>query len=396
MASIHSNQLFQKIRSVHQKHPWIRLYFVTLFTLLAWGVITTTFLPIVEANSQLPDELSYEQIAPGWASQKVVRAVLEPWQRWDANFYLEIAKLGYSVEGLALAFPPFYPLLVRLLGKLLGGQFLLASLLISWSAVFGACYLLEERFTQQTDQKTAVRGIRNLLFFPTAFFIFSGYTTGLFLFLVLLAWRSADREEWLMAGLLGGVATLTRFLGIFLVLPFGLIWLKNWQKNKIYSLLVVGLIPTAYFGWGLFTSWFFHISPSDALNLGWALHFDWPWKGLLGSLDLIFFEPVSEVFFAYIDVLAVMVTFFSIFWWMKKKAIPELLFMIGLMIISLMKISDSGILGSTSRYLLPLFPNYLMLAELGKKAKYDRLILVISIFLWLFSAAMFFTWNWIA
>lgn len=396
MASLQSNTLVQKVRSVHKKYPWVWLYFVTLFTLLAWGVITTRFLPIVEANSRLPAELSYEQIAPGWASQDTPRSILEPWLRWDAAWYLLIAKDGYSAFGRELAFLPGYPMVTRLLGKLLGGQYLLASLIVSWSAVFGICLLLEERFYRQAHPKTAVRGIRNLLFFPTAIFFFAGYTESLFLLLVLLAWRFAEKGNWLLAGILGGLATLTRFQGVLLILPFGLMWLRNWREHRVQALLAFFPIPLAYFGWDLFVRLSYQTQPYLIQTQGWSSHFDWPWVGIFGSLKRIFSSPASESFSAALDILAVLIAVISIMYWLRKKAYPEVSFMAVVILISVTKITDAGMLGSVSRFIIPLFPIYLMLAEWGKQIKYDRLILVVSIFLWLFCAALFFSWNWLA
>jgi hypothetical protein len=97
-----------------------------------------------------------------------------------------------------------------------------------------------------------------------------------------------------------------------------------------------------------------------------------------------------------LDVLAVAIAGLSIFWWLKKKAIPEVIFIFGVTTISLMKIGDSGILISTSRYVLPLFPMYLVLAAFGEKPRFDWMILSISIILCLLYSGLFFTWNWVA
>jgi Gpi18-like mannosyltransferase len=266
-----SNQTVYKITRIHRKHPWIRIYLLTLLVLIIWGNISTRIFPLEPYNSQTQSVLAYEIFAPGWASRGIIRSFLEPWQRWDTNFYLHIAKEGYSVSSSLVAFLPLYPSLIRLVAKLLGGQYLLAALLISWSAIFGSCFLLEERFNKMADQKTAVRGIRNLLFFPTAFFFFAGYTESLFLFFVLLAWRYADRGKWLLAGVVGALATITRFIGVVLVVPFGWNLLQNWRKSKTYSFVGVLLVPAAYIGWGFLVERIYHIQPDMALSSGWVL-----------------------------------------------------------------------------------------------------------------------------
>lgn len=174
-------------------------------------------------------------------------------------------------------------------------------------------------------------------------------------------------------------------------------WMKkNWRKKKIINLSALLLIPFAYFGWGILASKIFQITPATALNKGWALHFDMPWVGVVGSLKLIFSQPIAKSYFAYIDLFAVIITIFCLYYLLRKKLFAEVFLVAGFTLIALLKISDLRILGSTSRYILPLFPLYLMLAEWGQHKKIDRLILVIMLFLWLLSAAMFFTWNWVA
>ncbi len=391
-----TNQIANKITLIHRKHPWIRIYLLTLLVLIIWGNISTKIFIFTDNNQQNVSALSYENFAPGWASQGVVRSFLEPWQRWDTNFYLHIAKEGYSVSSTLIAFLPLYPRLIGLVAKLLGGQYLLAALLISWGAVFGSCFLLEERFTQMTDQKTAIRGIRNLLLFPTAFFFFAGYTEALFLFFLLLAWRYVDRGQWLLAGLVGAMATMTRFIGIVLVIPFGLIWLKNWKQNRIANLVPLLLLPIAYFGWGQFAKSIYKMSPFDAQTVGWFSHFDWPWAGVIGNLDRIIHHPSVDSLPAVMDLLAVLVVLFSIFWQLKSKLAPESVFMAIVIIISMTKITDSGLLGSVSRFVIPLFPIYLTLSELGENPKYDLAMQVLSITLWLLYSGLFFTWQWVA
>jgi len=396
MASNITSTIKQKIIILHRKHPWIRIYFLVLLVLLVWGNLSVSVLPLVESNSPRSSDLSYENFAPNWANHDFIRSFLEPWQRWDSNFYLQIAKEGYGISSPTVAFPPLYPSLIRVVGILMGGQYLLAALLISWSAAFGACFLLEERFAQKVDQKTVVRGIRNLLFFPTAFFFFAGYTESLFLFLVLFAWRYADRGQWLLAGVVGALATMTKFVGIVLVLPFGLMWLKNWRKNHILFLFPLLLIPSAYLGWGLIASSIYKISPFDVQTEGWHSHFDWPWVGIWGSIRKVLRQPIYETLSDLLYVLVILLVIFSIFWTLKRKSYPESIYMAVVIFISLVKITDAGLLGSVSRFVLILFPMYLTFAELGQKPKFDRIFLFTSIFLWLIYSAMFFTWNWVA
>jgi len=58
----------------------------------------------------------------------------------------------------------------------------------------------------------------------------------------------ARQRQWLLAGMCGALATLTRQQGLFLLIPLG--W-ELWKshENRIKSLAIVSLIPLAYAGW---------------------------------------------------------------------------------------------------------------------------------------------------
>ncbi len=76
------------------------------------------------------------QLAHGWA------AVFTALERQDAQWFLRIAAGGYSPTDGSAAFFPLYPLLVRVVSWFVGGHPLLASMLVSNLAFFGALVVL--------------------------------------------------------------------------------------------------------------------------------------------------------------------------------------------------------------------------------------------------------------
>ena len=67
---------------------------------------------------------------------------LSIWQRWDANWYQQIATNGYVANDGTLAFYPLYPLLARMASTFLGGQIVLAELIVSSAAFLVATGVL--------------------------------------------------------------------------------------------------------------------------------------------------------------------------------------------------------------------------------------------------------------
>jgi Gpi18-like mannosyltransferase len=73
------------------------------------------------------------------------------WSRWDAASYLHIADGFYTSQGLTKNqhdflshFPPFYPLVVRLVKSVSPFSTMMSGLLVSWLAGLAAAYLLAQ------------------------------------------------------------------------------------------------------------------------------------------------------------------------------------------------------------------------------------------------------------
>jgi len=139
---------------------------------------------------------------------------------------LAIARQGYLQ--FQQAFFPFYPLLIRFLARFLK-DYLFSSLLISHLAFLAVMYLFYRLTKLDFGQKAARMAVLFLLLFPTSFYFGSAYTEALFLALVLASFYAARRRAWLWMGIFGGLASATRLVGIFL-LPALIV--ERWQAQK--------------------------------------------------------------------------------------------------------------------------------------------------------------------
>jgi hypothetical protein len=89
---------------------------------------------------------------------------------------------------------PLYPMLVRLLGGMLAGNYLLATLIISTLCTIVAVILLYELGRDLYTDEVGRRTVILFLVFPTTFFLLAGYTEALFLVLVLRFWLFARKK----------------------------------------------------------------------------------------------------------------------------------------------------------------------------------------------------------
>ena len=125
---------------------------------------------------------------------------LEPWQRWDTLHFQAIAERGYGAYDSSLFSPFLYPLLIRLVADTIGGDTLLAGLIVSNLAYLVALIYLYRLATMETGQEIARRSILYLALFPTAFFLLAAYTESLFLLTTVAALYYARQKRWLAAG----------------------------------------------------------------------------------------------------------------------------------------------------------------------------------------------------
>lgn len=207
---------------------------------LAQILLITTFWRLVFSFLGFLTAASFP-LPPPCAGTGVTGPVLHPtgrdfqlfgvWQRWDACWYERIATFGYLSGDPSVAFFPLYPLLMRMLGTVLGVNLTLSGLIISQLATVVALLGVFRLARHDFGRPTAMRAILYLSVFPSAFFLFMPYTEALFLALAVWALYTARVGAWGWAALLGFLAGITRAQGSLLVVPLGWEALRQWRSS---------------------------------------------------------------------------------------------------------------------------------------------------------------------
>ena len=148
-------------------------------------------------------------------------ANLNAWMRWDALHYVNLVELGYAGyiedgQHLFLVFFPLYVWLVRPIALALGNT-MLAGLLVSWLCYAGGCVYLYKLVVLDYGRHIARWTVIFLSVFPYAFFFGSTMTEGLFLLTTAASLYHIRRHQWLIAGLWGMLAAMTRMQGVLMV-----------------------------------------------------------------------------------------------------------------------------------------------------------------------------------
>lgn len=328
------------------------------------------------------------------------------WLRWDTAWYVEIAKHGYACYGSS-AFLPLYPLLIRILGTLFLGNDLAAALVISSLASLVVFYLLYRLAQELTGSAAIAKGaVIALAVFPTSFFLMAGYTESLFLALAIGAYLAARRGFWLSAGALATLATLTRLQGIILLVPLGLeLFLAQRQlltRPRIWLALL--LAPAALLCYVLFirlsAGIAFPWEPLSSTQGVWHLSFGWPWEGTIHDMQAIFADPSVVTLFSFklVDPLCALLFLGCTVLALRRLNLPLAAFLLVMWVISVTKLNADGFTTSISRYMLALFPAFIVLAiEIARWPKPARLgVIITSCLLLSCYLFIFLIWGWVA
>lgn len=249
------------------KHPFRTIVFLWL----AWVLIVIGYQAWASARLQpkfpdLSQEWTTTYTDDGYQVNRPL--LLDPFLNdqvcWDSEYYIGIAIGGYDdpriphltpfgtttysmdhmlVGGqqysgeaisLAYAFFPFYPWMIWLVSwplKLLGlGEIAtaaLAGVIVSALGTLGGMFALYDLCREKLEHAGAMRAVFYLLIFPTGFFLVQVYTEGLFVGLAFGCLALLRRGKWLPAALLGAAATLTRAVGVALVIPMAITWFRT-------------------------------------------------------------------------------------------------------------------------------------------------------------------------
>lgn len=219
-----------------------------------------------------------------------VAGMLNRWVTQDGAHLAYLAQNGYNNSLWRANFWPMMPLLEHILGPVFGGNYGFAGMFVSNISFLGALAALRRLTERELDLASARRATLYLAIFPTAFYFFAPYTESLFLCFSISAFAAMRDRRWLLAGVLGCLAMLTRSVGVVLVVPFAVEFFQAWRARaaRWWQAAPIALIPLAaaiYSGY----LWAQHDPPLayvHATGTGqWARSLQWPWTPLVWGIE---------------------------------------------------------------------------------------------------------------
>lgn len=329
--------------------------------------------------------------------------ILDIFARWDARWYLSIVRDGYQPSAdltqyySNLAFFPLYPYLVKSLGWLgltLPNAFYIAVGLALSNLLFILSMALLYRMVVVDlglGAEAAGRTLGLIFVFPAGFFFASFYTESLFLFLAVLGFTFALRENWAGTGIAAALGVLTRSQGVALLLALGWLYMekRKWRLREVRP--SVGWFALAPLG---LAAHFFHLYRISGRPLA-VLDAMSAW-GRISIYNLS--EPLRNLQSPRLDVFKLDLVLFVLFlagslymmWKWKWKA-----FGVFALLMCFLPVY-TGLLISISRYMAVIFPVFILMGEkLEDRRLYDGLRAV-----WLALQVIYFAgfvnYYWIA
>jgi Gpi18-like mannosyltransferase len=323
--------------------------------------------------------------------------LLSIWNRWDGPQYLLIAQHGYAATGdqrLALAFFPLYPWLIRLTTMVVSDAVLGAFVVATVASVVAGVAMMR-LFAYDYPLQLARRAVWFLFIFPTSYFLHIDYSESLFLALVLASFLAARGEHWMMAGLLGGLAALTRPNGILLFPALGAeaLWRMRETRRFDWRWLWAGLVPI---GFAVYLAINFQLTgdPLAFLSLErqhWSNALTTPWRGI--GVNLRVARDWAPAQAAMIGTQVLLYLGVGLAGTIGAAFLLRPSYAVWMALNWLLYASQSWDI-SAPRYTLMMFPLFILIARLARRRTWDAGITVWSL-MWLAAfAGEFVCGNW--
>lgn len=305
----------------------------------------------------------------------------ETWSRWDANNYIRIAQNGYQSEGddrVLIVFFPLFPLAMRAVHYVVPSYWVAGSI-VSFVSAVGAGFFLQALVAKDGgDDSEADRSVWYMSLFPTAYFFAMPYTEAMFLVFVTASFFAARNERWDWAGVLGMLACLTRLQGIALIPALGIEALHQNRCQIPWRAYWLALVPVGTLTY-LVINWAVLGDPLEFMSIQrdhWFHEFAFPWETIDNTYDSIAGYPPGNTRLGIYEFRAAGMIVggglllagvrylrpsYQAFGWVTMLLITSVTFQL-----------------SIPRYLLGIFPLFLVLARMGRRPAWHQALLTSS------------------
>jgi Gpi18-like mannosyltransferase len=140
---------------------------------------------------------------------------------------------------------PLYPFCVHALA-VIARNYLISAFVVSGVAAAVAAVLLYKLTRLDNSRATALKAVWLMLIFPSSFFLHIAYAESLFLALAIGCLYAARSDRWMVSGITGALAAMTRINGLILILALAteaiqqFISSRKWRSQWLWALAPLG------------------------------------------------------------------------------------------------------------------------------------------------------------
>jgi hypothetical protein len=318
----------------------------------------------------------------------------------DAGIYIALSHNLYQGDR-TVPFLPLYPMLIAALSHLLRISGQAAALAISFIGTLCGLWVVQAFADAGLPGKASNRALWYVLVSPVSFFLLNGYSEGLFFGLSGLALWYGYRRRWVHAGLIGALASMTRSAGV-LLFPALLVLLGTshgrGQKRRWDDLIAVLLIPAAFVTVALIVGAQSQgpLSLWKAERVIYGRQLAAPWRGAWLTLRASVSDPLRPW-----SLLNWSKLFYALSWpllvWIGRRQLPSFLTVYAVSaLVLLANVAPHGATPwlSLDRFLVPVFPPYLVLARISRRPALHICLSVLCLLLLMLNWVLFMNAYW--
>lgn len=299
---------------------------------------------------------------------------------WDGGHFLGIAADGYS-EKFQYAFFPLFPLAIRTLNYLTQ-NYLFAGILISVVSTFLGTHLLYKLVSLDFKKQIAEKVVLVFLFFPTSFYFLTVYSEGLFFLLTISAFYFLRQNRLFWATIFAALASATRLVGLAVVagILVDVLTKQGLTKKNWYILL-------SFSGFLIYCLFLY----KQTGDLFYFMVAENHWQRVLINPWVGFWETLKNVPNGVLDLAF---TIFGLGFAIRAfRFLPPSLSIYSLLSVGIPLFTPT--LSSMPRFLLPVFPIFILIA-LIKKPDFMLIYRVISLMMLAIFSALFIAGYWVS
>lgn len=370
---------------------------VSIFSLvIIWKVLL--FLVAVASFELIP--LYGPHLLGGGIDFYLTKHYIFPWANFDGEHFISLAQFGY--QQYTQAFFPFYPWFISLFKTIPGEtlfQLATGGLIISSISFIAALLFFYKLLRLDYSPFFSLGTILLLLLFPTSFYFNAVYSESFFLFLIVSSFYFFRTKKYFWAAFFGFLACLTRVFGVLIFVSFLIeIFIYKIPFRKSYYIF---LIPFGLFSYMAYL--FLTVGDPFAFYNLQLIVGEQHQRGIIllpqifyRYFKIVFNSDLTPLYTTILLELATGIMFFllpliGIF---KKIRWSYIFFAFAGFLIPTIQ----GSFSSLPRYVLVLFPSFIILALMIKPLpKFLKIFLgVLSVILLIIETSFFIRGYWIA